>query len=529
MELKRKESAIVDPRSSIFHSRSAFTLIELMISIALVLLLILGVNQIFTYTTQAVGAGEAVNSAIRYSRTLQSELDSDFAAMVSPGGGPNDSASLIICSYANFAFHDKTDQASDLDGFANTRDLNNNHIEGESTVPGEIVQPWTYNLRNHRFDTLSFFARDLFSRQTGNLGTYADNMSSQEAWVWYGHLWLPDNNGNWTTSTLPGQGSLSTNPNNLFAVQFVLGRVAVLLREKSVDSNNGLIADNAGFYQRFIDRQQPYPTGTTLATDLQPLCANAPAAVGSTGDSSSWLLQDSRFDLAATSIQSFRNKLQSYISNTQVAASRTAWWDQMMDGNPNPTIPLPQPGNYVVSNRFRCNPYAPKPLDSNGMAQASPYCLGGCGQFIVEYAGDYLTQQNNPSAIGYGGIQKVAPDGQIDYVLINPNTPQQRKQIIWYGLPRNTSGNASINRFNGDVMPLAVWTNNVPQSFEKTGPQMNFDSAGNLLTMQPGAPYVCAWGPGDVKPKLIRITVTVDDPTGRLPEGQTYQFIYAVP
>ena len=41
----------------------AFTLIELMISIALVLLLILGVNQVFTYTTQAVGAGEDQRTA----------------------------------------------------------------------------------------------------------------------------------------------------------------------------------------------------------------------------------------------------------------------------------------------------------------------------------------------------------------------------------------------------------------------------------------------------------------------------------
>jgi hypothetical protein len=53
--------------------------------------------------------------------------------------------------------------------------------------------------------------------------------------------------------------------------------------------------------------------------------------------------------------------------------------------------------------------------------------------------------------------------------------------------------------------------------------------ANGPMSMLSGAQYICAWGPTDVKPKLIRITLTLDDPTGRLPEGQTYQYVYAVP
>ena len=33
----------------------------------------------------------------------------------------------------------------------------------------------------------------------------------------------------------------------------------------------------------------------------------------------------------------------------------------------------------------------------------------------------------------------------------------------------------------------------------------------------------------DPKPKMIRITMTIDDPGGRLGEGQTYEYIYTLP
>src|ERR1700761_8111267 len=92
------------------YSRHGFTLIELMISIALVVILILGVSQVFQYTTQAVGSGEAVTSAIRSSRSAQTSFDRDFAALVGPGTGSNDAPCLIIGSRAVYAFRNAKDQ-----------------------------------------------------------------------------------------------------------------------------------------------------------------------------------------------------------------------------------------------------------------------------------------------------------------------------------------------------------------------------------------------------------------------------------
>jgi prepilin-type N-terminal cleavage/methylation domain-containing protein len=563
---------------SIRSSANAFTLIELMISIALVLLLILGVNQIFTYTTQAVGAGQALNAAIRDSRAFGSSIATDTAAMVPPGSGINDSACLIIANYSQPGFRDKKDLSTDPDQNPWTRDLKGNGNEGDPNVPGDIIQQYTYNYRNRRTDVLSFFARDLFHRQTGNPGTFVDNMASQEAWVWYGHLWLPDNSGNYTAQTYPGQGFAVNggvynyqsqnpsvaNPNNFFSTQMVLGRVAILLSEKVTSSNgSATIIDNQGYPQWFMDRV----AGATAA-DLTPLSGGPPntslpnsaamlntSAVATTnndpgGSSPPTYIYNSRVDLASTSISNYQQKLLNYVTEYPIKANPSAkWWDYLMDGN------LITPPYY---SRFQCNPILAKPMQAVDVAHASPYMLAGCSQFTVEYAGDYLQQDNVPTDTYYGydpsstTVGKAVPptggsDGQIDYVLIPPtgDSPlpprnQWRKQILWYGMPRNTSGTGTVNAFaNGDVIPLTYWLTQgagtpTNASFERYWPNVSFDNNGNVplsptAPSAPYTPYVCAWGPTDQPPSLIRITITLDDPTGRLPDGQTYQYVFAVP
>ena len=41
--------------------------------------------------------------------------------------------------------------------------------------------------------------------------------------------------------------------------------------------------------------------------------------------------------------------------------------------------------------------------------------------------------------------------------------------------------------------------------------------------------YICAWGPNDPKPRMIRITLMIDDPAGRLNEGQTFEYVFELP
>ena len=42
-----------------------------------------------------------------------------------------------------------------------------------------------------------------------------------------------------------------------------------------------------------------------------------------------------------------------------------------------------------------------------------------------------------------------------------------------------------------------------------------------------GPYYTCAWGPNTISPmpKLIRITIAIDDPNGHLNDAQTFEYI----
>jgi prepilin-type N-terminal cleavage/methylation domain-containing protein len=569
--------------------RCGFTLVELLVSIALVVVLMLGINTVFQYTSKAVGQGQAINTAVRDSRAAQSVMAQDFAAIVPNGPGSTNAACIVMRSAAQQAFRDRADEAGDQGigpvgatyGVAYPReltiDLNGDGKEGDPNVPGEIIPYCTYNYRNHRIDTLSFFARDKFARQTGNLGTIAADQTSQEAWIWYGHLWLPDNNGNYPFDasgnplTFPGFGlSAGANPNNYYGSQFILGRVAILLTEKSVDSNLGLIFDNSGNSQRFLDRTNAYVVGgPPYATEVEPFTTMSTKAKTVASDTVQYLLQDSRFDVAATSISSFRDKLLSYVNPANpIGPFQPPWWDQMMSGVPNTqssgAVKIPQP----AGTRFKCNPFIGKPIDAVKTAEASPYFIRGCSQFIVEFAGDYLTQDNDPTSGTYGSIKNASTpglrvaqgDGVLDWTLVGP-PGHQTKQIIWYGYPRNTSGAPGVHgpgagpgdaptSNKNDVVPLRDWLQMsgwaIPAPgnfFEKVRPTFSFDYsraplAGGLSNNPAIRQYVCAWGPNDQAvgggytyppPKLFRITITLTDDSGHLPDGLTYQYVFPVP
>jgi hypothetical protein len=121
-------------------------------------------------------------------------------------------------------------------------------------------------------------------------------------------------------------------------------------------------------------------------------------------------------------------------------------------------------------------------------------------------------------------------------------------------MPRSTSGNGTISWKNGDVVPLRDWLQNAidpttlltspinPPFFEQPRPtptstqlslayRTDYSGVGTtpLTVAEANNGYTCAFGPNDPHPKLIRITITLDDPTGRLPEGQSYQYIFALP
>src|SRR4051794_30560272 len=99
------------PQSLRRRSAAGFTLIELMVSIALVLIIILGVNQVFSLTSQTVGAGQAFAEINRDSRSAQTVIYNDLK-----GAAIDDGPFFIIRSDTVRAWRNKQDQDTDTDG-----------------------------------------------------------------------------------------------------------------------------------------------------------------------------------------------------------------------------------------------------------------------------------------------------------------------------------------------------------------------------------------------------------------------------
>jgi prepilin-type N-terminal cleavage/methylation domain-containing protein len=496
----------------------AFTLIEVMISIALALVLILGVSQIFGIAQRTTGAGNAVLIDTETSRAVAQTFTNDFRAIANDTSSPG----LVIVSYSAAAFRNKADQSQDRD--ADPRTFNDPNGTGSLPLTHPSSMITAVNSHIHRQDRVCFFERDQFSRQTGNSSTVDPGISltsmttSNEAFVWIGHLALPNNQevANWTTTNpgpntagsyfSPGQPAVNTttpNDNNLFASDWILGREVILLTPTA----NGEIGFNG---------PNPTSSATKIRNGLSLLATNN-RAVGT-----NVFLYASRYDLDFTSMSLYR---------TFIGTSKT-WWQDLAGVTAAGTTRI------TKDQRYFGNPFLRKPTAgttgnaaaqwmSAAVAQTSPIFVRGCTQFIVEFAGDFVTQNTA------GAVTSAVPDGQIDYVA-DPTTGARK--IRWYGFSRDTNDDGVINP-QQDVVPLCtlLGSSTPASAFERVVPTGTWvNGIANEQATRVSRPYVCAWGPdtdaaGIPRPKMIRITMAVDDPAGHLNSEQTYEYVYNLP
>lgn len=569
------------------RKQAAFTLVELLISIAIVLVLILGINQVFSITSQGVAGGQALSTVIRDNRSAHSVFYDDFRGIVMPanavGGGFDNGPGMLIRSERQYAYRSRTDHLGDPNGAGtesptnaeiSDRDLDGNNIEGDA---GEITHPAIYNERSHRIDRMAFFARGMFRRQTGgtfpdtDVDPYVAHMSSPEAYIWYGHLRLPDTSSPVTTAEQyvhrgPGETPYNQNRDNAYASSWALGRVVLTMRAPDV---NGFIFDSetGGTAQNYIDRPD-YPEPPTAADVLAYYQSLAPferkGNWHSTGNPV-YNVQWSRYDLAGTTIEEYRDVLN---------INHEIWLVDPGDADPtaDPITGLNEQPWWVrlSDTRFQGNPIPDRPLDSPGVARAAPVFLRGCSQFIVEFAGDFVTQVEDTTHAQFGLVfpqDPPQPDGVTDFVvrfdddngngLIDSADEQQtvRRETRWYGMPRDSNGDGVIPGWvagrNANQLPDVVPLRDVVSSgtgtlyapgdgyaLEKFTPPGDADalppaadyaaSAG----MGDDARYIAAWGPGAQlvpKPRMIRITLALDEPRASLANEQTYEYVIELP
>src|SRR3954454_5235323 len=93
--------------------RPGFTLVELMVSIALALILMLGINYIFKATAQTVGTGFALSSVTRQEQAVSRVLDDDFDTHATGALAVQDMPFIMIYSERVSAFRDRNDMNTD--------------------------------------------------------------------------------------------------------------------------------------------------------------------------------------------------------------------------------------------------------------------------------------------------------------------------------------------------------------------------------------------------------------------------------
>lgn len=487
------------PRPPIAAPARGFTLIELMIAITISLLLMIGVNAVFKTTGQTVGTGQVLSGIARDNRAVLNTLNNDFHAMA--GDGP----SLIIHGEQRWAYRDAQDLAADVDKDPKTQDINGSG----GTEP--FLAQCLYGTRSHRTDMISFFARDFYTRQTGSGSTFFDPATSYEAWVWYGHASLADNaapSANVPNFLDPGATPQISNPNNFFATQWVLARMANLLRADAGSVSNGYLQAN----------------GT-----LAPLAKTSPTLPSTTPK---WVASNGRYDLAQTSIQSFKVALNSAIKTNTPAN---------INSNGNNQSWSYAYGNNSLNFRFGARSWLPKLAGINAASDSAaliaPCLVTGCTQFMVEYAGDFLTQDayGTPTSTYSDG----ATDGQIDFIIDADGS----RRVRWYGMPRDVAGGTyngpdGVINAASDVVPLRdLWKQTSKHKtdagapFERVLPTpLSATPVPDYAKISLTGPYTCAWGPNDlVRPKLIRITMFLQDANGRLADAQKFEYVFSCP
>jgi prepilin-type N-terminal cleavage/methylation domain-containing protein len=573
------------------QSRPGFTLTEILIALALISFLLVGISRIFTMTSSTISIGQSKSRALRIHKAIAQTMSNDVIGysskgdiansdensgmmpLVVPEGSTGGAPFLMINNFRISAFDSDADRKAGPYSPPDVINLNfathsdqvrrvSDGSGGETTVP-----IFEYGHRNFRCDTIGFFNQGLIQSQTppvtqaGQPVRYQGELKSKSAFIFYGHprIFTGDisKQNDVDAYGAPGayvirQGTTSVfkpNANQRFANQFTLARIQMLLVEPEAVGPPPALINPAGY---------TYKTVTTESGEYLPFVRrnwDSPAETGGTTlaplefDSRVFQYDPSRgqnVQLLYTGAPDFDEAFTGGIGPMTMRMGRTDILGvgaaelraraQFLDAQVPPDWRVNLPNDWL--ERMLCNPFMPRASDSSNslfsarvMAQRQQAIADGVSQFIVEYAGDFVTQAAN------GTLSARVPDGVIDFVEIAPDLHATR----WYGLPRDVDGNQVISgtdpnvmRRSPDVIPLrdfaggafpfeavafsaqADYLQNIPA---------NVNEPGGTTGSPNNSSYRCVWGPREFEnptvdalgieryqvPTMIRFIVDVVD------------------
>lgn len=582
------------------NRRHAFTLTEVLIALALVSLLLVGVSRIFTMTSQTIGIGQGLSAAMRNQKALQSTFAEDFvgrsmygesfsgmAPLVVKNGTSPSSPFFAISNFRTSAYANENDWKTAIDS-PNAKPTSFNAASHSDTVrtidngSGQYRMSF-YELgqRNFRTDTIGFFTRGKFVSQTAPGGVESD-----ASFVWYGHLSIftsdrEDLNdidaygapGAWMIRNPLNTSQYRENRNHRFADTFRLGRMQALLVEPqpfiasvSPPNPSGGVYEDFRFHTVTDGAINPVPfigrDWDSPSDPVSPLGPPAPYAPLSPLSFDSLVYEyrrtgspplneivyhDGSPNFADTfAVGPDENRTTMRMGRTDILGSgirplrvRAEHLDTFTPATWRDYLPT------KWSDRVQTNPF-PANFGNRELSSTTWQLGTNVSQFIVEFAGDFVTQNEN-------GIPTApTPDGTVDFVMIDGV-----RQIRFYGMPRDVNNDGVIagtgaNRFNTpDVIPVRDVAGAV-QTFERFvygTPQANYRALNAVNNSEPGGvnstpdatSYQCVWGPREFAgvvdvngvtryavPQLIRVITEVADERGRLNEPVRTEMVYPV-
>ncbi|MGF1632606.1 MAG: type II secretion system protein J [Phycisphaerae bacterium] len=520
-------------------ARHGFTLVEIMIAVALTLVIIAGITSVFSIAGETIGVGQSVSERTRTMQAVASNLQADIVgpdAADATGIMPMDFLPfLVISNRVQVAFLDEDDEELDADTNVNTVDLDEDGIEGNAfgenlLDPANPPISAIENRRVHRTDTLHFFSNGSFKRQTGQVsrGPLTEEIIVQDtaltAYVWYGHL---NKIAGGSLQILEAAGQ------QRYAAEWTLGRKALLLssqrgttsqvKGQSSAVGSDITAEEFAFVSdRLVaggSNVPPFSYGSQVAFNAiivggVGIVADSAYAVGG----STLEVQNGAIDFAVADLiggeTNTANDAASESVYDRVVTLETAsadWWQTIASGA---TVNQAFRYEYVPNvsmNNLNSGDNANRERTITELAQNTGFLSDGVTKFIVEFAGDFNG------------------DGRIDRTAAAQDDPDEvDAPIQWYGLPRDLNGDGVM-----DVITVSDrWSG--PFAFERVRPtDPGID----------GRQYTCVWAPQQltdlnpdtgadpgpldaVPPAMLRITVELVDPRGKMNEPMRQEFIY---
>ena len=353
-------SALKTQDSRLKTHNSAFTLVELLVTIAITGVILLVVNQVFNTVSTAVGVGMATSEILTNTRAVGEQFAKDAEQML----GPGDNAFMVIVN----------------------KRYNSQFIVAEDAE--------TSTTRNVRSDQLTFF------RSRGTMMPIApeddDRFSppattgASEVRIWYGHALRTNSDGDGPTGGLGAAGGP-----NAYAGNWVLGRQAIFL-DASADITHWYA--NGAWYNADVMQVN----GTDVPSPQKLWLGLADIAKRDLVGSASTDALVSANDEPGSPDADLLYKNTASGTYVDIALHYT----------------------FAESQRLRVNPVPEDTtFESWRIAQTLPYFAGHVSDFIVEFAGDYCNNTPDrdgspaPSGPPDGNIDTFSDGGLVWYGL----------------------------------------------------------------------------------------------------------------